>query len=731
MGYYTALIRDGALMKGMKWGVDHDTYFTSIPTFILTYFLSLSSFLPPLSISISSTLLPLHHYHYYCLSVQRLCVYVPENRSSAEQALSHPFVTRAYNHQNGLRSDSEHLTYISPNREQMPPVTVIPIAASNPPLEITDSEGLENSDFRHVTPDDLGTAFDDIACPERQKQGLGQGQGGVEGGEGQREGGRERQGQSRRDDLPVVNQIALPLTNAVESKVSKKAVRKGSAIHKEENDEKEKEKEKEREKEKEKEREKEGIKTRASNILGDIIAAEISTVTLPLVHPIEDELERGKEKKNEKEEKVKASRIEKKMDLGSDSVATVTQILPTGPVAVAVDASINAVSGNGTNNANGGVIVSNNGSNIVAGVGRGSTGVSAESKSDTDKGNVTNGSVTGGTAIHNPTTATTSGSVCGVDNSSNTSAAPRPSSPLAIVTVPVLPVVEGGRKRRNSVSAATTAPAAAGTAAHTTQGQTDTTQPVISTIAAASVSVAVNTRKNQKRRNSEDMEKEKEKEAAKDFVKEVVKEAVKQPKEVEKSRAKMRYSESDEPASVGAKTNVLGSAENWKKNYLSSSKKRILNAIEESSENGETMGRKTLNFDTKKSSKDREKEKEKEKEVKNENNRSKVQSADMENMSCGVSVNNAAGVSVGAAVKGNVGVTSGVAVNGDWKRKRESGREKDSGKEKEKEVGREGGRERGDSVSVMSASGSGEDSATTAERFSQDDFRCGMAPPGP
>jgi hypothetical protein len=623
----------------------------------------------------------------------------------------------------------------------MPQITVIPIAVSHPPLEITDLEGMVETDCRHVTPDDLGTAFDDIACTTRLggggQVGVGGGGGGVEESEGQ----RERQGQRDETIVPIRK---TTITNGVDCDVSKKIpYKKGSTLHKEENDEKVKEREKERERE----RGKEGIKTRACNILGDIIAAEISTVTLPLTHPIILEKEKEKERERERE-KEKALRIEK-TDLGSDSTGNVT-------VLGSLNGTVNGVKNNGSvSNSNEGdtsdCVRTDTRTDVRTSARTvGCTGTNGVRGSDVINGTVKE-SITGGTAPIRTTTIAATRSVCGTANASHSTTLPTSllsTSPPVSVTAPTLvqPVVEGGRKRRNSVSSITTAAAtaAAGTigTTHTTQGQTDTTQSAISsstttnttttTAVTATVvgTVVVNTRKYQKRRNTEDMS-EKDKECSK--------EVVKQPKEVEKSRAKMRYTESEESATQGVKANILGSAENWKKNCMSSSKKRILCAIEDSVENGEMMGRKTLNFDTKKSTKEKEKEG-REKERRNDSS-SEVAAVKMDGTSYTVGGNG--GMNVGLNVGTNMGVGSvtvcaggagvtvsvgcskvsgsvggvgvGMGVGVDYKRKRGDSVMSGDGnceKEGERECDRERERE-------------GDESATTGERYSQsqDDFR--------
>ena len=105
-------------------------------------------------------------------------MYVPQNRSSAEQALNHPFVTRAYKQDIGSRTCIPDPNYISPKGEVIPSMMIAPVPVDllgNDTAYLTSVNltGVnEGCVLRNLTPDDLGTTFDDIDTEELQKGGL-------------------------------------------------------------------------------------------------------------------------------------------------------------------------------------------------------------------------------------------------------------------------------------------------------------------------------------------------------------------------------------------------------------------------------------------------------------------------------------------------------------------------------------------------------------------------------
>ena len=105
-------------------------------------------------------------------------MYVPQNRSSAEQALNHPFVTRAYKQEVVSRISVPDPNYISPKGEIIPSMTIAPVPANLPAndtayLTSVNMSGMNDASIpRKLTHDNLGTAFDDINVEELQEDGL-------------------------------------------------------------------------------------------------------------------------------------------------------------------------------------------------------------------------------------------------------------------------------------------------------------------------------------------------------------------------------------------------------------------------------------------------------------------------------------------------------------------------------------------------------------------------------
>ena len=103
---------------------------------------------------------------------------MPQNRSSAEQALNHPFVTRAYKQEAVPGICVPDPTYISPKGEIIPSMVIAPAPLNIPVHDmayltsVNMSAMNEGCTLRNLTPDDLGTTFDDIDTEELQKGGL-------------------------------------------------------------------------------------------------------------------------------------------------------------------------------------------------------------------------------------------------------------------------------------------------------------------------------------------------------------------------------------------------------------------------------------------------------------------------------------------------------------------------------------------------------------------------------
>ena len=103
---------------------------------------------------------------------------MPQNRSSAEQALNHPFVTRAYKQDIGTKTCIPDPNYISSEGEIIQSMMIAPDPvdlAGNDTVYLTSvnlSGVNEGCVTRNLTPDDLGTTFDDIDTEELQKGGL-------------------------------------------------------------------------------------------------------------------------------------------------------------------------------------------------------------------------------------------------------------------------------------------------------------------------------------------------------------------------------------------------------------------------------------------------------------------------------------------------------------------------------------------------------------------------------
>lgn len=107
-------------------------------------------------------------------------MYVPENRSSAEEALCHPFITRAYSTEGRTSSctGQETFAYTSPQStagvapigtDTIPSAIVVPdIVHRLEPAAETVIVASGSAEVHRVTPDDLGTLLDDSGNSDKE-----------------------------------------------------------------------------------------------------------------------------------------------------------------------------------------------------------------------------------------------------------------------------------------------------------------------------------------------------------------------------------------------------------------------------------------------------------------------------------------------------------------------------------------------------------------------------------